>query len=835
MLHDEDHLFQLLSEKAVVITPNNRLSESLQERYFNYQKHQTLIKPNCFSYNTFIEKSYKQLVFNDPHHQLSTLLAPTQIRQIWRRILKKHHEIKFSDTLLHSVVTAWERCQLWQINSEHPLFHATVQTMQFKNWWKQFDDICKQNSFICPDQLTDYLIHNHFYLQHPVVWVCFDDFTPQHQTLQRYMQRQNINQFRFEPQRMPTSIKLYTAKDNQHELESIVCWIKEQLALDNRKIAIVVPELQQQEAQIKRVLDFHFEEQTYNVSLGQSLDTFPIIAHALICLQLSLESLSIHEASLLLQSPYLGGAKKEFAARSQFLEDSELFASDSIGFKLLLQHAQKYAPELFHSLGSIHPYPQSASVEEWIDLFHRRLSQLGFPGDYGLNSQNYQCYNRFNLLFDEFRQFRVLSSHLSQVEALEILRCLLKNTIFQPQKLNAPVQILGLLEASGCNFESIWVMGLTDQCLPQKVKLSPFIPAQLQREVLMPHSCPERELRFAQQIIHRIQHCAATILFSYPQWSQDSLNLPCTIISNFEQSAMFSNDHISAKYLISRNEEYVHPLAINSSVIGGTALLANQAKCPFKAFATHRLKAKALFLPTEGISAMERGQLIHKIMELLWAKIKNQKQLLSLSQTVLEQWIDETILHVLGSGVENSLALFSDLDHHIEQLRLKRLVLDVLDWERHRAPFTIEHIEQEFTIALAGLEFKIRVDRIDSVANEKWVIDYKSTLPITKPWNEERPVEPQLLIYALLDEDISALMFLQLKAGKIVCSGHSQEKQLLPGLSTPKKDTNWNQSKQKWNRQLSELAKEYQQGFCEPKPIESSLCQRCDFKNLCRY
>lgn len=130
---------------------------------------------------------------------------------------------------------------------------------------------------------------------------------------------------------------------------------------------------------------------------------------------------------------------------------------------------------------------------------------MGFPGDYGLNSENYQCLNRFITLFDEFRQLAVFNTNLTKAEALEAFHHLTHHTIFQAQKNNAPIQVTGLLEASGCEFDSLWVMGLTDQCLPNKVRLSAFVPSYLQRELSMPHSLPERELQFARQILQRLQ------------------------------------------------------------------------------------------------------------------------------------------------------------------------------------------------------------------------------------------------------------------------------------------------------------------------------------------
>ncbi len=147
----------------------------------------------------------------------------------------------------------------------------------------------------------------------------------------------------------------------------------------------------------------------------------------------------------------------------------------------------------------------------------------------------------------------------------------------------------------------------------------------------------------------------------------------------------------------------------------------------------------------------------------------------------------------------------------------------------------VKAIEQAFTLPLAGLDFRVRVDRLDSLSkDETWVIDYKSSLPPNKPWNEVRPEAPQLLLYALLDTSINALLFLQLKTGKIACSGISQEKQEINGLSPLTKGETWTEKRAEWHQRLTTLAVEFRNGHCAPEPQRYSTCLTCEFKNLCR-
>ena len=55
---------------------------------------------------------------------------------------------------------------------------------------------------------------------------------------------------------------------------------------------------------------------------------------------------------------------------------------------------------------------------------------------------------------------------------------------------------------------------------------------------------------------------------------------------------------------------------------GGTRILADQAACPFRAFARHRLAAEALEEPVEGLDARARGLLLHTLMKELWTELK---------------------------------------------------------------------------------------------------------------------------------------------------------------------------------------------------------------------
>jgi ATP-dependent helicase/nuclease subunit B len=837
-IYSKDKLLTLLAEGAMVITPNNRLSNSLLEDYFKsshkLSQQMAVAKPLCLPYNTACKNAWQANIATNTIKTPPLLITPFQYRHLWRTIVQSHPEVTYSESLLQSLIDAWIHCQQWQINSINKCFHHTPQTKQFQKWWQAIEYQLKELHVLTESHIVPYLIQSPKRLfPSTVVWACFDVFTPEQSLLQQHFHDTDILQYYYDLNAKPTQCLRYAARDTEDEYQQLSSWLIECLQKKSSKIGIVVPELNQESKKLQRILHKVIDSNLINLSLGQSLADFPIIAHALYLLSLQNTELTHHQASLMLQSPYIGYATDEFLARSQYLQDSTLLHQHQIPYDAFVHSLKIHAPKLASQLSQLKPYPKNASPKEWVVHFEARLHTMGFPGDINLSSQQYQCLNRFKALFDELQQLQVLTQQLSADDALLSIQQLAKHTIFQPQKTNAPIQILGLLEASGCEFDKLWVTGLTNHCLPHKIRLSPFIPPKLQQEYLMPHSTPKRELQLAQQTIQRLKNSSNTVIFSYPKMQGDSHNLPCSLIQSLQDYEPETEGVIcyQSSHIIHEEESYLIPRNASEAFSGGTAVLANQAKCPFKAFAAHRLKAKPTQTTADGIDVFLRGKILHKIMELIWHQLGSQERLLKLDVPTLEQYMDEAIteaLKVLKYTISKPLQT-------IEHTRLKKLLLAALQWEKQRSAFTVVAIEHAYTIELAGITFEVRVDRLDQVADSKWIIDYKSTLPTSKPWHEDRPKEPQLLLYALLDEHINTLILMQLKSGTVVCSGYSEVVQDIKGVAALKKEDSWVNCRNRWKEALMLLATEFQEGHCLPHPAQLNICQQCDFQNLCRF
>src|SRR5260370_24525669 len=86
-----------------------------------------------------------------------------------------------------------------------------------------------------------------------------------------------------------------------------------------------------------------------------------------------------------------------------------------------------------------------------------------------------------------------------------------------------------------------------------------------------------------------------------------------------------------------------------------------------------------------------------------------------------------------------------------EVLRLAALLRKWVEPEGTRDPFDVESLEEAVhTARYGGLEFDVRIDRIDRLRDGgRVLIDYKSGMAATD-WRGDRPDNPQLPVYAVL-------------------------------------------------------------------------------------
>jgi probable DNA repair protein len=440
-------------------------------------------------------------------------------------------------------------------------------------------------------------------------------------------------------------------------------------------------------------------------------------------------------------------------------------------------------------------------------------------------------------LLSNFAALDLAASPMTFAQALSRVQEIGAVSAFQVENEGAPVQIMGLLEASGLRFDGLWIMGLHDEALPAAASPNPFIPISLQREHGLPHASAERELSFARKLIDRLLTSAPGVVLSYPETEGDRLLAPSPLVAGgFWREG--TEDARSSGWIARMREsvpmeelidEEAPLVAMDGRQPGGASLFKDMAACPFRAFAKHRLNARPLEETDLGLNYRDRGSTVHKALEFIWSELGSHARLAELPSGELQA--------LIARNVEAALRhLRVDFARKLERRRLESLLAQWLDIEKSRAPFVVLKPEEEKIVTLGGLQVRTRVDRIDELnGGGEIILDYKTGIVKTTGWDTDRPDEPQLPLYCVTSErPINGAAFAVIRVGELAFRGITDNNAALPGLKKmSSQPVSFAELVADWRRILERLANDFRAGIAivEPKP---GACEHCGLTALCR-
>jgi probable DNA repair protein len=371
----------------------------------------------------------------------------------------------------------------------------------------------------------------------------------------------------------------------------------------------------------------------FNVSLGIPLREFPIVNAALTVLHFSQEEISFEEASRVVRSPFIGGAESELGARMKL--DARL--RDKLGATVALPKLIAFLEKktvLRERLERVFGMRETGLFSqktpgEWARHFSAVLEAAGFPGERSLDSDEFQTQAKWHEALGELSRLDRISKEMSFAQAFQTLRRICADTLFQPETPDTPVQVLGLLESAGVEFDHLWVTGLTDDAWPLKSSPNPFLPLAQQRKAGIPEASAETSLALDRRITDGWKQAAGEVVFSCFTKEQDRDVLSSPLIADVPSRQVDVHafprfrDEIFKLKRRETLEDRVAPVVRAKHVRGGTRVLSDQAACPFRAFARHRLHAEGLEEPAEGLDASKRGKLVHLLMQNVWDELKD--------------------------------------------------------------------------------------------------------------------------------------------------------------------------------------------------------------------
>ncbi|PHS17517.1 MAG: hypothetical protein COA86_09495 [Kangiella sp.] len=660
------------------------------------------------------------------------------------------------------------------------------------------------------------------------------------------------------------------------------------------------------------------EKPLYNVSAGFSIAEQSIVKAGSLLLNLRKGRITLEELHFIKNTHYFPWSKQNSATK-YFLHKLCLKGRKEYKVKYILSEIEKFEyekqecqePEYEQSKYIRPEHKETEDKSLYLSKLRERMESLGNkPSDYH-SVEHYQknwketmrlwdwgtrtnessisitenkiC-NIFVELINETNEINKLFDKVNERTALQYLNQLATTKSFQLPSDRSRVHVLGVLEATGLQFDHLILVGFNSVNWPVNNKPNPFLSSALQRELKMPGGSAEREYEYTKSLSDILINSSDELLVTSSDENSDAKQTVSIFFSNLNSGSEFLDNDLSKQLKTSSHAMSIakYEWISNSNITvekqrlhGGTSFLSRYASCPFSGFLAHYLKVTGFETLESGIDARQRGVWLHDTMQLIWEQLKNKQNLLELDYAELTKFIEDKLQSKLNE-IKNILLLSAN--ESIILLEKEKLSLLIYDWmliEKDRDDFSVKSLEKEVTLNLQGINFTFRLDRVDLTKNGMLeIVDYKTGKVQVNDWFSVRPTEAQMPAYMLAfkDDDLSAIDYARIKKGEVAQvgldfdvssnrieqsagkgdGGESDIVKFERGLNSNndvelkyfqlaekpvnnEKQFDREELKLQWQKTLDRIAFGISEGFTPVSPKDTNQsCTYCEYRSICR-
>jgi ATP-dependent helicase/nuclease subunit B len=799
-----DWLSDSLGGNGTVVTANRRLARELGEAFSSAQVKagkKAWRSPSIFAWSDWLWSISNNALSQE---SLPGRINAHQSQLLWERCLKK--ELKNANSGISSLVRmtrdTWQRMADWQISIRDVARTAqSIDQKMFASVAGRYLGLLENESWVDDAGLGSLVLQlitsRKVHFAGGVTFVGFERKRPLIVAVNHALVEAGVDVDFAPVDESGKACTLRVFENEAAEYRSAGAWARQQIEeKPNANIAIIANGLDKAAQEIAQQVregatpGWQYANQSHydavHVSYGRRLSDYPAISIALLLLGWLVRDLRSTNISLLLRSPMLG--KANVARRSQLeLHLRQLpdrgWSPAMITAELRGQDADADTGDWLAQLARFskrrRELPRAASPAEWVELVDDTLQAIAWPGAGSLNSDEFQLINRWRELLNEFARLALVSPKMGPGDAITKLESMANEVVFQPEATNAQIQLMGPLEASGMQFDGLWITGITTSHWPPAGSPSALLSRRLQQQHGMPDSTPGDTVFFAEQMLKRLNGSGETVVCSHALTVDDAeqtvSDLLKPLISITEIQTAVPGWHaadLGKRVDLTEVEDRIPPVAAEEKISGGAGVIQRQLSDPISAFVHGRMRAKFIYPQAVGIPAPMRGNLIHDALYKLYIDLPSSETIRAWKGSDLAKRIRVALDFAFARHQRNTDLVLLQL-FELERRRISELLEKFVAIDGDRGAFQISAVEGEFEFVAGHVRLPLRFDRMDTLDdNGVAILDYKTGSKKRLINRSGEAQEIQLFVYAAAtDAPVSALALVNVDTREISFDG----------------------------------------------------------------
>ncbi len=850
-----DNLLATLQRGGVVIAATQRLARHLIQQV-SLRESDVIEKPAILSIDSWLIETWSQIeeVSEDPRRMLSTAEA----NELWRRVIEDHASANAAFSLLQTESAAQlaARCRValkaykvsMAYETNRRVFQTEIDTKNFLAWLDTLDARLVRERWLLLEDTYEIIAKSGANKASEVLFLSEEAPGP---ALSEAL-NQCFNKCTWHHSKaLDKQLETHSFENRSDELAAAARWGKS--AYDTGHSAVIVlTDYQQDRAELEQHLRKQFEvdgqsftQLPVNFSRGIELSKTPMYRDLLLLVRLLIGSVSREDILAIIRSPFFywsDHADKAKLIRVLFGSEEKQFSLPKVLSQLNLIAPHSGLSEALNLIRIERVMSSKRSSSGWCELLSDFLSKTGWPGAAALDSVEYQQYEQFPGVLESIAVNPIDDGAFPLARYVEKLNYSLAQRIFQPQTESSSLQVMFLRDTFGLPFDSVRVVGAVSQALPSTPQLLSLIPWQICRDYNIRSVFEHETELISRNLLGRLNEQAdVTLSFSL---NIDGLEtLPSRFCAEPSQVATDRAQYPSdislplEELLDDAGCEATTPLAQK----GGVGLLEDQALCPLKAHLKHRLGISALREEQIGLSAAERGALLHAALFHTFGVLSSSELLLMAAAHQQVAIVNDSVDKALSSIKSQTRDRVGLEIIDLERKRLQSAVQRWIEIESKRSiPFEVIAREVPHEWETRGMSLSFKVDRVDQLPDGgRVIIDYKSkTGNSLGDWTRMPIKAPQLPCYSEVIDDVVAVAVASVTSDKPgyrpiggsmgVKSDAAAQKEM-----EEKAGLTWAELKQQWSDELDRLVVDFIRGSAVATP-SAKACRYCDYAAICR-